>query len=548
MERLRLNVDLLARTGGPGATLVVDEKQQIISASDPTWLGQSLAKAVILEEGRQRLADFFRTQEKTLQSVVFLSRDRQAVCAIFPLRIGASQDSIGFLYYEKNLQGLKAAAHQTLRRDIGVIFTLYAIIALLLWLFLYFFFFRRVSVIMETMRRFGHGEDSARSVLAGNDELADVATVLNSMLDQRVAADKLARKTDRLLKQLTDGLPLLLAYVDKEEHYRIVNREFEKWFYLKPEQIIGRQVRDMLGAKGLEEIADHVSLALTSGQMVEYEDTLPVVNDGNRAFQATLFPHFENGSGVVGCFLLARDITQHKIDMELLRKAQKQWECTFDSILDEIITVQDKEFRILQANKAAADYFGIPQEEIVGRHCYELFREDKIPCSGCPFSAVFLEGKTQSIELYHERVKKNFLVTISPMKDDQGKVFGIVHSAKDITEFKQMGQLLRQAQKMEAIGTLAGGIAHDFNNILSPILGYSEMVAERLPETAKSGRWCWQSTQRASGPRNWSNRSSPSAVRASSSDNRSRSTWSSRRRSNCCVPPSRPPLRFTRMC
>ena len=252
MERLRLNVDLLARTGGPGATLVVDEKQQIISASDPTWLGQSLAKAVILDEGRQRLADFFRTQEKTLQSVVFLSRDRQAVCAIFPLRIGASQDSIGFLYYEKNLQGLKAAAHQTLRRDIGVLFTLFAIIALLLWLFLYFFFFRRVSVIMETMSRFGHGEDSARSMLAGNDELADVATILNSMLDQRVAADKLARETDRLLKQLTDGLPLLLAYVDKEEHYRIVNREFEKWFYLKPEQIIGRQVRDMLGAKGLD--------------------------------------------------------------------------------------------------------------------------------------------------------------------------------------------------------------------------------------------------------------------------------------------------------
>ena len=219
--------------------------------------------------------------------------------------------------------------------------------------------------------------------------------------------------------------------------------------------------------------------------MVEYEDTIPVVNDGNRAFQATLFPHFENGSGVVGCFLLARDITQHKIDMELLRKAQKQWECTFDSILDEIITVQDKEFRILQANKAAADYFGIPQEEIIGRHCYELFREDKIPCSGCPSSAVFLEGKIQSIELYHERLKKNFLVTISPMKDDQGKVFGIVHSAKDITEFKQLEQLLRQAQKMEAIGTIAGGIAHDFNNILSPILGYSEMVAERLPENSE---------------------------------------------------------------
>ena len=479
------DVDLLARTGGMGATLVVDRKQQVISSSDPAWLGQSLAKAVILEEGRQRLADFFHTQEKTLQSVVFLSRDRQTVCAIFPLRVGASQDSIGFLYYEQNLQRLKAAAQKILRRDIGVIFTLYAVLALLLWFFLYFFFFRRVSAIMETMRRFGHGEDSTRSMLGGSDELAGVATVLNSMLDQRVAADKLVRENDRLLKQLTDGLPLLLAYVDKEEHYRIVNQEFEKWFYLKPEQIVGRQVRDMLGAKGLAEIADHVSEALKSGQMLEYEDSIPIVNDGNRAFRATLLPHFENGSGVVGCFLLARDITQHKMDMELLRKAEEQWERTFDSILDEIITVQDKEFRILQANKAAADYFGLSREQIIGRHCYELFREDEIPCSGCPTAAVFQEGKTHSIELYHDRLKKNFLITISPMKDDQGKVFGIVHSAKDITEFNQLEQQLRQAQKMEAIGTIAGGIAHDFNNILSPILGYSEMLAERLPENSE---------------------------------------------------------------
>ena len=188
---------------------------------------------------------------------------------------------------------------------------------------------------------------------------------------------------------------------------------------------------------------------------------------------------------LVGSVVSFDDITQHKMDQDQIMKAKEQWEKTFDSIPDEIITVQDKEFRILQANSAATSFFGIPREEIVGRHCYELFREDKTPCSECPAYAVLQEDKTHSLDLYHERLKKHFLVTISPMVDEKGECFGLVHSAKDITGFKQLEQQLRQAQKMEAIGTLAGGIAHDFNNILTPILGYSELVVERLPTSSE---------------------------------------------------------------
>ncbi len=151
----------------------------------------------------------------------------------------------------------------------------------------------------------------------------------------------------------------------------------------------------------------------------------------------------------------------------------------------EVIVVTDTDGTIQYANPAFERVTGFSREETVGQNSRILKsgRQDRAfyeelwntISNGEVWSGHFTNMKKDG-SIYEEDA------TISPVRDDGGQIISYVAVKRDVTEQAAMERRLRQAQKLEALGTLAGGIAHDFNNVLAAIIGYGQMTAERLSE------------------------------------------------------------------
>ncbi len=177
---------------------------------------------------------------------------------------------------------------------------------------------------------------------------------------------------------------------------------------------------------------------------------------------------------------IVEDITDRKRNALALRKSKEEWENTFNAIPD-IITIQDKNRRIVRANKAAHASLGTDYGDLIGKYCHETFRGFPELCNECPTLESVQNIKSHSKTIRHKNLNKIFQVSSSPILDENREEQLLVHIVKDVTEQKRIEEELFQSQKMKAVGTLAGGIAHDFNNILSAIMGFAEIARLSLP-------------------------------------------------------------------
>ncbi|KAF0219874.1 MAG: PAS/PAC sensor signal transduction histidine [Geobacteraceae bacterium] len=178
---------------------------------------------------------------------------------------------------------------------------------------------------------------------------------------------------------------------------------------------------------------------------------------------------------------IIRDITERKRAEEALKVSEAEKSLILNSTID-LVVYHDADMKILWGNLKALDSVGMQPEELTGRQCWELWHQRTEPCVGCPVVLARDTGQPQEAEI-RSPDGRQWYIRGFPIKDDDGKVKGVVEFCLDVTGRKRAEEALQESEEKFAkafratpsilvISTIAEGRYIEVNEAFERILGY----------------------------------------------------------------------------
>ncbi len=306
-------------------------------------------------------------------------------------------------------------------------------------------------------------------------------------------AEMRAEANERELRLIADALPVLIAFVDAGCVYRFANEAYGDWFSVPPSEVIGRNIREVLGPAGYAARKAFIDKAL-QGEPVRFELDWPHADGRHRVAEIRYLPRMALDGSFDGLHVFVQDITDRRLAESLLRSRNEDLEAQVaartaerDGIWrasSDLLCVADMEGRFTSLNPAWRATLGWSEEELRGRPFIDFVHPDDRAVTLAAAEAL-ARGDAQTSFENRYRHRDGGHRWLSWNAVPRG---GLVYSAvRDVTEAKAAAEALaateealRQSQKMEAVGQLTGGLAHDFNNMLAGIVGSLELMQTRM--------------------------------------------------------------------
>ncbi|SEM23009.1 PAS domain S-box-containing protein [Syntrophus gentianae] len=323
--------------------------------------------------------------------------------------------------------------------------------------------------------------------------------ILQDITERKRAEEELRWKTALLEAQVNTSIDGILV-VDGNHKRILSNRQFVELWNI-PEYLIHE-------ADDATLLSHVVSMLKDPGEFLEkvgylYEHPHETSQDeiefkSGKVLDRYSAPVADEKGHSYGRIWVFRDITERKQAEEALMSKNQQLLDIINFLPDATLVI-DRKNRVIAWNKAMETMTGVKAEEMLGKDHYEYaipFYGERRPIlvdmalgpvkmKDSHYTALRQAGSILFGEAYAPALPAGevFLsATASVLRNSRGEAIAAIECIRDITEHKRIEARLNRAEKMEALGTLAGGVAHDLNNVLGVLVGYSELLVEKLQQ------------------------------------------------------------------
>jgi PAS domain S-box-containing protein len=342
-----------------------------------------------------------------------------------------------------------------------------------------------------------HKNFAIRAEGGGKDEIGQLFASFNDMLDRiessredLLGAVSSLKESEARFGSVFDSIPDAVMFADSNRKIRLNNPAVFEMFGYSNEELIGNTTSMLYPSKEayLEQGRIRFNKKSTDEDFDAYEVQYKRKN-GELFWTETRGAKVVTSTGEhIGFIGIFRDITERRLAEDKLKQHEKELQQILDAMIDGVVTI-GQSGEIIAFSKSAENMFGYSMEEVVGKSINMLVPEEDVKqqiaeldmSKSGELSRAFGGGKRDL-----KATRKNgdefpmrlFVAALPDSGDGRARYIATCH---DVTLEREQEDMLRQSQKMEALGKLTGGIAHDFNNMLNVIHGYGELLRDQKP-------------------------------------------------------------------
>lgn len=282
----------------------------------------------------------------------------------------------------------------------------------------------------------------------------------NAMSYQRI------QESEERFRSLSENAPDIIYTLNVEGMFTHINPAWERILGHQKEDVIGKPFTGFIREEDTSYYVNVLKHIRNKKETVR--DILGIIlhkNGSEKYFNISGAPNLNSEGQVTGIVGTFKDITE-------LRNSEESYRL-FINGTDDMAYLKDGQFRYIFINRATARFFKRDEEDIIGKTDFDLLPENMATIyKKSDERALSAEGVFVTEEIINQRAYELRKFRIKLVNGQTG----VGAYMRDITKQREMESRLMQAQKIEAIGTLAGGIAHDFNNLLMGIQGYTSLL------------------------------------------------------------------------